>query len=366
MIQYEYQVRFNTPAFLGNAEQVGQWRTPPFKALLRQWWRVAFVAGRHASVEVDDMRRREGMLFGVAADGRDESRKSQIRIRLDRWDVGADKKSVWGRQELGPGTKVNHPEVRQPIGPLLYLGFGPLEATRVAQPGRPPGFATTLKKNAAIQQGEQTRLSLAFPEKDQPAIETALRLIHHYGTLGGRSRNGWGSFDLIPANDGPPPLDGALDPGASRDWHDALRLDWPHAIGRDDRGPLIWGTSVYGDWKTLMRELAEIKIGLRTQFKFTTGRNASAPEPRHWLSYPVTNHNVQRWRDRGRGDLRLPNSLRFKVRRDDAGKLYGAIFHVPCLPSAAFSPDRHAIENVWSTVHHFLDNSNQILTRIPA
>jgi hypothetical protein len=33
MIKLEYQVQFNTPAFLGNAEQDGQWRTPPFKGL---------------------------------------------------------------------------------------------------------------------------------------------------------------------------------------------------------------------------------------------------------------------------------------------------------------------------------------------
>jgi hypothetical protein len=31
----EYTVRFTTPAFLGNAEQAGQWRTPPFKAMIR-------------------------------------------------------------------------------------------------------------------------------------------------------------------------------------------------------------------------------------------------------------------------------------------------------------------------------------------
>ncbi len=42
MQKLTYEVRFTTPAFLGNAEQKGQWRTPPFKALLRQWWRVAY------------------------------------------------------------------------------------------------------------------------------------------------------------------------------------------------------------------------------------------------------------------------------------------------------------------------------------
>ena len=45
MQKLEYQVRFLIPAFLGNAEQSGQWRTPPFKALLRHWWRMFRVAG---------------------------------------------------------------------------------------------------------------------------------------------------------------------------------------------------------------------------------------------------------------------------------------------------------------------------------
>lgn len=33
-----YHLRFQTPAFLGNSQQQAQWRTPPLKALLRQWW----------------------------------------------------------------------------------------------------------------------------------------------------------------------------------------------------------------------------------------------------------------------------------------------------------------------------------------
>lgn len=45
MKKLEYQVSFTTPAFLGNAEQQAQWRTPPFKALIRQWWR-----GRHPGI----------------------------------------------------------------------------------------------------------------------------------------------------------------------------------------------------------------------------------------------------------------------------------------------------------------------------
>jgi CRISPR-associated protein Cmr1 len=366
MIQYEYQVRFNTPAFLGNADQVGQWRTPPFKALLRQWWRLAFAAGQHATCNVDAMRRQEGLLFGVAADDHGGSRKSQVRIRLSCWEIGAEKKATWGRQELMPNAKVAHPEVNQPIGPLLYLGYGPLEATKVSQPGKPPAFATTLKKNAAIQSGEAATLGLAFPTENERVIKTALWLMHHYGSLGGRSRNGWGSFSLSPANDRTPLLEGQLDARLIRDWQDALQLDWPHAIGQDQQGAFVWRTPAAADWKALMRQLAEIKIGLRTQFKFTTGRDAPAPESRHWLSYPVTNHSVKAWRERGKGDFRLPNSLRFKVRSGADNKPYGVIVHVPCAPPAAFRPDPRAIRQVWSQVHRFLDDPGQGLSRISA
>ena len=66
MQQREYTVRFTTPAFPGNAEQSGQWRTPPFKALLRQWWRVAWAASNQFNVNVTEMRQAEGLLFGNA------------------------------------------------------------------------------------------------------------------------------------------------------------------------------------------------------------------------------------------------------------------------------------------------------------
>ena len=105
-----------------------------------------------------------------------------------------------------------------------------------------------------------------------------------------------------------------------------------------------------------MKELAILKIELRTQFEFTTGNDASAPEERHWLSYPVTNHSVKSWG----GKARLPNSLRFKVRKTLDGQLVGVIFHMPCLPPAAFSPKLQMIEGVWRQVHAFLDGQTQL------
>ena len=353
-----YLVKFNTPAFLGNAEQAAQWRTPPIKALLRQWWRVAYAADHGFRGDMNAMRREEGRLFGVASDGEGDSRKSLVRIRLNDWGMG--KLHAWPGQD----ATVSHPEVGKPVGAQLYLGYGPL----VFRQG------TALKANAAIQAGEAAALAIACPTTHRDAelrrllevnvsrLERALLLMDRYGALGGRSRNGWGSFALLPS----PAGGGAGGEGATpvlplRPWRDCLNVDWPHSIGQDER-PLIWRTPEFDDWKALMKRLAEIKIGLRRLFLFPNKKSDGEVHDRHWLSYPVTNHNVREW---DRNKLRLPNTLRFKVRATADRKLVGVIFHVPHLPPAAFRPNRQDIETVWTQVHRFLDAPAQSLTRIP-
>ncbi|MBH2042700.1 MAG: hypothetical protein I8H87_04000 [Comamonadaceae bacterium] len=342
-----YQLRFQTPAFLGNAQQQGQWRTPPFKALLRQWWRVAVAQQIRYNTEM--LRQQENALFGTAADGEGDSRQSQIRLRLSHWNMGQLKD--WPSH----GT-LRHPEVSAPVGSDLYLGFGPLEYDRASR-------STAIKSKAAIQAGDTATVNLAVPPEHAHDIQTALWLMDRYGTLGGRSRNGWGSLSLQPVDDGTAALDSQLSGQLALPWQDALQRDWPHALGTDAKGALVWQTAAFDDWKKLIQELARIKIALRTQFSFNSGKDAPAPEARHWLSYPVTNHSVKSWG----GNARLPNSLRFKVRPalGNPKQLVGVIFHVPCLPPPSFQPHVATIQNVWQTVHRSLDNE-QKLTRIPA
>ena len=340
----KYKMQFVCPAFLGNVEQNAQWRTPPIKALLRQWWRVAYAAENKFAVNPAAMRREEGLLFGNAW-LEDNFGKSRVRLRLDRWDMGKLRKQDWQ-----PLASVAHPEVPKAVGSDLYLGYGPVTLPRGAhQP--------TLKANAAIQHGESAEVSLAMPEADAPLIEHAFWLMNRFGTLGGRSRNGWGSFCLLPLPAGEGWGEGEL---PLRPWEDCLKFDWPHAIGKDGKGALVWQTEPFGDWKGQMKRLAEIKIELRTKFGFATGRNAPHPENRHWLSYPVTNHSVAPWGN----NARLPNTLRFRVRPTQDGKLVGVIFHVPHSPPPKFQPNPKAIRQVWSTVYGFLDEPAQQLTRI--
>ena len=106
MTLYAYHVNFTTPAFLGNAQQQAQWRTPPLKALLRQWWRVA--VAQQVRYNTETLRQQENALFGTAADGEGDSQQSLIRIRLSHWNMG--KLTSWNGLEQG---SIHHPEAEK-------------------------------------------------------------------------------------------------------------------------------------------------------------------------------------------------------------------------------------------------------------
>ena len=349
----QFQLQFHTPAFLGDATQSARWRTPPFKAQLRQWWRIAYAAQQRFAVNVGEMRDIEGRLFGHAwlesdsfeRDGKavnTAARKSEVRIRLSRWDEGQLKS--WQA-----AAKVKHEEVGM-VDSHLYMGYGPVLLPRGS---REPG----LKANAAIQAKEYAQLAIAFPDAHSQTLLYALYLMNLYGTVGGRSRNGWGSYSLTG-------IDGESHVLPAQTLEKCLTVDWPHALGTDMQGPLVWQTQAAKDWAALMRTLAEIKINLRTQpaFKFPHAQPDGQIHDRHWLSYPITRHDVTDWK---RKNLRLPNQLRFKVRPTAEGQLVGVIFHMPHLPPADFPAVAKDLELIWRRVHNHLDQ-NTSLTRIAA
>ena len=323
MEELVYQVEFLTPAFLGNAEQNGQWRTPPFKALLRHWWRVVWAAENGYRQDLPQMRKAEADFFGSATDeGSWGSSKSQLRMRLDQWSKG--KQSTKKMTDHG------------------YLGFGPLNKD----------------SEAAIGTEEKAMLSLCAPASSVEQIMTAISLIDAYGTIGGRSRNGWGSIKLIPEGD-TPPLSNNLS-RFLRPWQEALGLDWAHAIGSDGKRPLIWAMKNLRNWEQAMRDLAGTKREFLRYFKPGGSSPFLEPQERHWLSFPVTGQKVRAWE----GTKRIPNSLRFKVRRDprEPSMLQAIIFHMPCLPPREFEPDKQEIAKVWRKTHEYLDGK---LNRLP-
>lgn len=332
-------ITLNTPAFLGDASQSGVWRTPPIKALLREWWRIASAPGFGYNHKT--MREAEGLLFGNAW-LEDKFCKSQVRIALAHWHAG---KPGWETTDL----KVTHPEVKFPVGSQLYLGYGPL----VFQQG-----SIKLKNNASLQIDQPNSLDLAYPDTEQAAIQQTLHLIDWFGTIGGRSRNAWGSLaigqEALTANH--PHLKTVV-----RDLKACLTLDWPHAIGQDKTGVLIWESKEsFADWQKAMQFFARTKIGFRTHLKFNGGQVHKQAQERHLLAYPVTNHKVgiPGWG----GDGRLANQLRFKLFRDASGQLRARVYHTPhkCPPSLPSGMSEGQELAVWKKIHDWLDQQGNL------
>lgn len=342
MTKLEYTVTFNTPAFLGNAEQQAQWRTPPFKALLRQWWRV--VKAREVEYDHRRLLQEENRLFGAAADDGGGSHRSLVRFRLSAWSEGALKQ--WPNGE----SRLEHPEVKnpegrpRPVGAQLYLGYGPLTYRQ---------GNTALNNNpirTAINDQTTTKLSLTLPEDFGPEITKSIQLAAWFGTLGSRSRNGWGALQLSGENiETIDSLIPAKLEAFVRNLNACLQLDWPHAIGGDGKGPLVWKTPPLNTWREAMKELARLKIAFRTQFKFTK----PGVNDRHILAYPVTKHNIPAWGNQAR----LANQIRFKVAKT-GDKYLGIIVHLPCRLPDQMASRLHGLPNqvsVWQSVHKVLD-----------
>ena len=355
MTVLDYKVSFATPAFLGNANQQAQWRTPPFKALIRQWWRV--VRAPQVRFNVAALRTAETALFGAASDdGAVTSHRSLLRLRLSGWDEG--KLASWPVNE----PKETHPEVGRPIGTELYLGFGPLEYDKASKGVALSTSKSSGRKRSAIDDKSKAELRLIFPTAYETELRSAAQLVAWFGTLGSRSRNGWGALQM--ENEHLVPLTQAslASLTVTRPLTECLQEEWPHAIGRDSAGPLVWRTRVTGDWRQVMRELARIKIAFRTQFHFESGGGNARIERRHVLAYPVTNHNPPAWGTKER----LANQLRFKVSRVADGKLEGVVVHLPCkvpdelLQKLGQQGRKFVRDNeveVWPAVHAVLDKN---------
>jgi len=353
-----YDLSFATPAFVGDAAQQAQWRTPPLKALIRQWWRVVKAPLVGFSVDgPDGLRAAEDNLFGSASDS--NSHQSLVKLRLKDWAAGQLSNTSWPRREIGQ-IQVGQGRVRADV----YLGFGPI-APASRNLGRPE---PTVERLAIDPQANQRNtLSVFFAgtatESQIDEVRQAIRLASWFGGIGSRSRNGWGSITLqgdAIARLPPSPNDLAAYCQPFRGCFSTDR-DWPHAIGTDDLGPLIWvgrkDGAAFRNWREAVFFLATLRRDIRGAAKHF-GRNDDI-SANQLIAYPVTKANNRRWGN----DERIAGSLRLKVVETGQGLVPIAV-HLPCaVPRFLFDRlsasdqqwiNRHQLD-IWAAVHQDID-----------
>jgi CRISPR-associated protein Cmr1 len=325
--------------FLGNADQDAEWRAAPFKSLLRYWWRVT--QKDHSSFE--KLRERENLLFGCAGDtGTKGVGKSLVSTA-----VFSDASPCLA--PLKHNEQVEHPEMKKYIDPLLYLGGMGLLNKGIPQHSYFPA-------------GSSFEWEISYPLNPAINLHRIFGLIRSFGTIGARCRNGWGSFYVVAEDENL--FSTSTLHELERDWRQAFAFDYPHCLGRDTLGSLIWKTTkAHGDWKGTMRELADVYIALRARTvsnidKLDPGSNSSASE-RHLFGIPLTHHNA--WGNQARH----ASPLRFVVHRQPDGQHRGFILHVPHRFSQELAQKypKFTAEyqiKVWEKVHKKLDNISSL------
>ncbi len=356
-----YRVKFVTPAFLGNAFQKGQWRVPPFKALLRQWWRVAYAG--EAQYDVDELRVAENRLFGSASDdGGNGSGKSRVRLRLSEWKHGRLENDQWPGGTLNRVTTTR--DGRGSVRSDVYLGFGSVLPPSKKQKRK----SIELQSPPAIAPGDSVELNVqVMDDKDLKWIEKTIHLVHAFGVLGSRSRNGWGSLAVLPTGDT------AFKPVTEvdslryvvRPIHKCFSETWPHAIGLDDNNvPLIWkGKQDFASWHGAIDFLAEVKVAIRRAAKDFAGDGVGGI---HLLGYPAGEKwTVKEWDAyNDKKQMRYACPLKFKVIELDRNRLRVIAVHLPhSLPDDLMELLTTNQKNwfmekqpyVWKRIHQVLD-----------
>jgi len=325
-----YGLRLLTPAFVGDADQQGRWRTPPIKALLRQWWRVVWAAEHGFPDDFQRMRHEEGLLFGHAwlADDRDRAgkkvkgRRSLVRIRLEAPDRDQAAWTEGGQRGVAPlADGLN----------TSYAWFGLLDSKTKAplRSGIKPGDA----------EGRRV-LQLAWPEDEDHRMRLAIRLIRDFGQLGYRSRGGWGALHIDDVDSVNPDELARF----TRPLEDCLSGGWAASMAADADGLMIWqGRQTFDNWAKLMESVARQRKDVRDALKSAGGADLRA------VLGTAKNSD------------RIANPLRWRPVLDTGGHLRLRIFAMPWRISSHLQtiPDRQ-LASAWRAIARKLDQHGDL------
>ncbi|MEW6673479.1 MAG: type III-B CRISPR module RAMP protein Cmr1 [Thermodesulfobacteriota bacterium] len=165
-IQREFEVEVVTPMFLGGANlSEAELRTPSLKGMIRFWWR--------ATCGIDDIQKlknKEGKIFG------DTSQKAHFSVHIE---------NIYNVKPVSINLPKGQtfPVKKFKVGIIDYLSFGLRDTKKYLRQHYPSG----------------TKFSVNFTfsgEKIEAEVLKAFRSLAHFGGLGAKSRNGFGSLAL--------------------------------------------------------------------------------------------------------------------------------------------------------------------------
>lgn len=177
-----FHCKIITPMFLAGADgQTPELRAPSIKGAMRFWWRA--INGHLTTKNSQDkwdyskLKRQEEEIFG----GVDSGTRSKIILRVTNSNL------VVGIEPFPDNYKVSTPGTNKSSNLLEYLAYGV-----VTRPN-------TIDREF-FKPGGSFSITATFPGSYKEVVTDAFSLVSHFGGLGSRSRNGYGSFYIPESN----------------------------------------------------------------------------------------------------------------------------------------------------------------------
>ncbi len=303
----KFEIEFITPAFLGGADGNAEVRTAPFKSLLRRWWRIV-----KSDLKPEELWKQESRLFGSTEkdpDSKDGKSFGRSRIELkivDKTRVRFLEVNTVEKDDIKFGNVLN-PSTECSVEAASYLGYGVIEMKKINTPdGRPKRIAKITRK--CVQPNSRLTLSIDIPSEYKEDMIQTLYYIDLFGTIGSKSKNGFGSIAVKPIG-----FDFKKCAPRYENIEEIMYngKHYSNSLVSDDTGALMWRTNkVENDYSKIMNILCDNYITVKS-----------------WLK-----EEVPKWKNLfgfAEKQSRLPALITLKVRKRSDGKYDGLFIFLP-------------------------------------
>lgn len=169
MNKIEFKIEIITPMFIGGADgKTEELRPPSIKGLMRFWWRAM-----NGNLSIRDMLEKETNIFGG---GGERANKSSFSIKIA--DARVNSGEIPKKHRISITGKTFQMDI------LAYLAYGLFDKGKY------------IRKYF----GPKSSFTIIFIIKKEDYLEEILKSFYFmtaFGGLGSRSRNGFGSFDVL-------------------------------------------------------------------------------------------------------------------------------------------------------------------------
>ena len=316
--ELRFDVEFVTPCFLGGADQNAEIRTAPFKNLLRRWWRIA-----NGNLAPEELWQKESELFGST-------------------EKNPKTGKIWGRSKVILEIERNIDPLKDIVKDILekkelkqflYLGYGPVQAK-------------TEEIKDYIKPGSNITIKLKIPSNEAGMMINVLTLINLFGSIGSRSRKGFGSLSILPKQEGEYGCFKLVNikklrenlPSLHKDKEDIKSNEkhYPYYLACDDKGMYCWNTTQRDSYQEVLCDMTDIyRTVVDVAKKTPSGRTILG------TAKEIKNTDIKR----------IPSPLLMKVVKQ-GNKYSGRLLHL----SYNISDEFYQQNKIWKSIYDYFDS----------